>query len=316
MKTIIWIIVSVLIVLAAGLFIFSGMHQDLAADNDAQVRETANHFGEQMKDVPLLAADEEVKRALKEAYGPYIVPQLLASWQEDPSKAPGRLTSSPWPDRIMIDAAERQNDETYIVTGSVVERTSTGDAGSYPVTLTVKDHNGQWLIAQFEGYPPETSEEEAGVPEAWLSYEDDAFDFSFQYPPSATVGIENDQVKVQLLGPGNIQASEVSDGFTLYLESQETALTPKDYAANLLADQPEYATELKPLQEVSIEGQTAYEFTVQSALGTPISYLIFSSDAGSVYVASFLISGQDDPQIEDYRNSIDEILATLRLRDQ
>ena len=67
----------------------------------------------------------------KKNYGDYITPELLAKWQGDPQNAPGRMTSSPWPDRIEISNIERQPDGSYIANGKIIENNKwcTGERG-------------------------------------------------------------------------------------------------------------------------------------------------------------------------------------------
>jgi len=72
----------------------------------------------------------------------------------DPDKAPGRLVSSPWPDRIEIDSVVAQPDGSFLVTGSVIEITSTEvgtdqAAAEYPVEATVSSVDGNWRITNW-----------------------------------------------------------------------------------------------------------------------------------------------------------------------
>jgi hypothetical protein len=68
--------------------------------------------------------------------------------------APGRIVSSPWPDRIEISALEQTGADRYVVSGFIVEVTSVevlngGAAAKLPVQLTVERQQGQWLITEF-----------------------------------------------------------------------------------------------------------------------------------------------------------------------
>ncbi|HOQ09731.1 MAG TPA: copper amine oxidase N-terminal domain-containing protein, partial [Syntrophomonadaceae bacterium] len=72
-------------------------------DNEqAVVSKLVADFGQRLKNVSLLAPDDVVTKSIKENYAEYVSPELLAQWQKDPANAPGRLTSSPWPERIDI----------------------------------------------------------------------------------------------------------------------------------------------------------------------------------------------------------------------
>jgi len=128
-----------------------------ASADEASVRATVTAFGQQLQMVSLLAPTTTAAQAMLTSYAPYVAPELLAAWESDPSQAPGKLTSSPWPDHIDITGVTA-NAGGYAVTGNVidmtsVEQTSGGNAGSYPVSMTLENRNGQWLITSFSGYP-------------------------------------------------------------------------------------------------------------------------------------------------------------------
>ncbi len=119
----------------------------------AQVRAVVEGFGGRLGLVSLLApsAAEDIRAQ----YAPYVAPALLDQWGSDPSQAPGRVTSSPWPDRIEIDTITRVNASEYSVTGRVVEITSVeetngGSAYQIPVQITVNEDNGRWQISAYD----------------------------------------------------------------------------------------------------------------------------------------------------------------------
>jgi hypothetical protein len=80
-----------------------------------------------------------------------VTSELIEKWIRDPMNAPGRLTSSPWPDRIEILAIDKLAEDRYEVKGEVIEVTSTektedGIAAKRPITLAVRKIDGRWLI--------------------------------------------------------------------------------------------------------------------------------------------------------------------------
>ncbi|MDE3155269.1 MAG: hypothetical protein KGN76_09205 [Acidobacteriota bacterium] len=118
---------------------------------DAAVRALVTRFGAQLQNVSLLAPD--VPQELDTTYGSLVDPSLLAAWKKDVQSAPGRLTSSPWPDHIEIHRV-RRTATGYSVTASVVYMTSNevehgGDAGTDAVVITVRRIGGRWLIASY-----------------------------------------------------------------------------------------------------------------------------------------------------------------------
>jgi len=120
-------------------------------DPERAVRDLTGAFGARLREVPLTAPADTVQESIRHSYGPYISPQLLKTWMDDPTKAPGRLVSSPWPDRIDVRSVTALSDTDYEVTGDIVEVTSeeagTAEAAATrPVTLRVALVAGEWRI--------------------------------------------------------------------------------------------------------------------------------------------------------------------------
>ncbi|MBS3902918.1 MAG: hypothetical protein KGZ30_00905 [Anaplasmataceae bacterium] len=124
---------------------------------EEEIRALVTEFGTKLKDVNLLAPKDEVLKAIKENYGSYVSEGLLEGWEMDPERAPGRLTSSPWPDRIEVLSIEVTEDDAYDVQGLVIEVTSTEvgtstssqPAAQYPVGMIVRNQDGRWVITGF-----------------------------------------------------------------------------------------------------------------------------------------------------------------------
>jgi len=115
--------------------------------NETAVRNVVEEFGNVLKNVSLLAPQEIISQSLEQNYKDFVAPSLLAEWKNDPSKALGRLTSSPWPDRIEIDEVEKISDDAYLVQGYIIEMTSTGETTiKRRVALSVEKNDGRWLI--------------------------------------------------------------------------------------------------------------------------------------------------------------------------
>lgn len=138
---------------------------------DAGAARVVERLGERMKEVSLLASDTVVVREIREAYAPLVTPELLAAWVADPSRAPGREVSSPWPERIEVLAVAPAQDGTCRVEGEVVyvtsaEATGGGAAARAPVVLRVVEDDG-WRVGAFEaGAPPAADAPTANSPAA------------------------------------------------------------------------------------------------------------------------------------------------------
>lgn len=114
-----------------------------------EIRNQVIAFGATLKDVSLLSptAPQDIERV----YAPYVTRSLRAAWSANPDRALlGRLTSSPWPERIDVVDID-QTDDVYEVRGFVVSMTSDeltngGDAGSAEIIFLVREEDGAWKI--------------------------------------------------------------------------------------------------------------------------------------------------------------------------
>jgi hypothetical protein len=116
--------------------------------HEPEVRAVVEDFGSRLQNVSLLAPDAADQIAAQ--YGDLVTPELLAAWQADPSQAPGRLTSSPWPDHLDIRIVRPVSETEYTVEAVLVEMTSTGESGRANVRLIVIGEGDAWLISAFE----------------------------------------------------------------------------------------------------------------------------------------------------------------------
>jgi len=114
--------------------------------DEAAVVSLVEGFGKALKKVSLLSPT--AARDIEESYKDFLDTALLAQWKEEPSKAAGRLTSSPWPDRIEIISIRRLGSGAYDVSGNIVEVTSVEGAAAIrrPVELGVVKFSNRWLI--------------------------------------------------------------------------------------------------------------------------------------------------------------------------
>lgn len=120
----------------------------------AQVRMTVYGLGDSLVQVPLSAPADVVAFAMDKYYALYVHPDLLAAWKVDPKNAPGRLTSSPSPDRIDITSAVKNEDGSYTVDAAIVEKAraaaTTTAASTIPVRFTLALGPDGWQITGYE----------------------------------------------------------------------------------------------------------------------------------------------------------------------
>lgn len=147
------IIVIVVIVVVAGativgsILIGSGTGNSQASQENA-ASSTVASFGKTMQQVSLLAPN--ASSTIASVYAPYVDPTLLAQWEANPTDAPGRVVSSPWPDHIQITSIAPQG-AGYVVDGELVFMASTGVASETPVVVQLENENGSWMIVAFQG---------------------------------------------------------------------------------------------------------------------------------------------------------------------
>lgn len=154
--------------------------QTEATEKDAAAG-LVQEFGSRLQKVSLQAPADVLAKSMKEAYGDLVAPELLTKWAADPAHAPGRLTSSPWPDRIEIRSLEKAADGSYVAQGEVIEVTSVekvsgGVAAKRPISVTVtKTGNNRLITAVTLGEYEQAS---------GLTYRNTQFGFSFALPES------------------------------------------------------------------------------------------------------------------------------------
>lgn len=133
----------------------AGEVQESDEEVQAAVKNVVENFGKKLQNVSLLAPKEQVAESMEENYGEYVAPALLEQWKQDPQKAPGRLTSSPWPDQIEILNMNKVSEEAYHVKGEIIEVTNvekeSGEvAAKREINLTVVKIDERWFINSVE----------------------------------------------------------------------------------------------------------------------------------------------------------------------
>lgn len=156
-RKLIWLVVVLGVILVALTITYAmvrARNDDARMDAEPEVRAIVETFGKKLMNVPLSAEKAVAAKAMTDNYAEFVSPALLREWANNPAKAPGRLVSSPWPDRIEIEEVIKGTD-SYEVHGKVVEVTSAevaggGVAASYLVDIELRQNaSGKWLISAF-----------------------------------------------------------------------------------------------------------------------------------------------------------------------
>lgn len=155
-------VITILLVLLISLFLFGctknpGNNQvqpnpTQTEEQDRQaVRSVVITFGQKLQMVSLQAPSEQLRQDLQTHYSELVTPELLAQWQSQPSNAPGRAVSSPWPERIDISSIDK-SDKDYVAKGEIIEMTSVEKtqgtvAVRQSIDLRLTKSGDRWLIA-------------------------------------------------------------------------------------------------------------------------------------------------------------------------
>lgn len=125
-------------------------------------RQVVEELGVRLKNVSLLAPPDVAARAMDENYSDLVTPELLRLWKDDPSSAPGRQVSSPWPERIDVTHVSQTSDDKAVITGELLEMTSGGEGGRPAVEIELVQREGNWRVSAFRVLsPPSSTDEEA-----------------------------------------------------------------------------------------------------------------------------------------------------------
>lgn len=129
----------------------AGIKQNNSESDKKAVQDLVLEFGNKLQMVSLLAPEDMVKKSMEENYKTFVSSSLLEKWTKDIQNAPGRLTSSPYPDHIEILSIEKLSEDSYEVKGEIIELTAMdklngGFASRQPIDLTVKNINNAWVI--------------------------------------------------------------------------------------------------------------------------------------------------------------------------
>lgn len=148
--------------------------------------------------------------------------------------------------------------------------------------------------------PDQDTDTSYQAPQGWQISSDERTNLRFAHPADATVGYEVGRVKVQVLGDGNVEGSEVTDGLTWYAE----VFTPSGDASLESAAQEVYAATSGPTltapTRVVVNDQVAYRFSMESQLGGAVTHLLLEDEREAVFVhVTYTATGVDEAAYVD-----------------
>lgn len=150
------------------------------------------------------------------------------------------------------------------------------------------------------------------LPDNWQAYASSDFDFTFLYPAGATNGVEAGRAKITVLGADNTANSEITDGFTFFVKTEEvpedTSLS--EFAMELYNAEPERLERIEEPTERMVNGRLIYEFQVETELGKVATHAVFEAEDNRVFVVTYTISGADT---QSYQETIDIMLSSVEV---
>lgn len=179
------LILLIVLSMSVSLFACANRAQETIAktnlNDNKEVANLVENFGKKLQLVSLLAPKDILIKSMQENYGNFVTLELLSKWESDPLNAPGRLVSSPWPDRIDIQSVKQISKDSYEVKGEIIEITSVeqksgGIAAKRPITLTVKKIDDRFLITDVTLGAYEDS--------SAIIYKNTLYGFNFSLPQS------------------------------------------------------------------------------------------------------------------------------------
>ena len=115
------------------------------------LQEVATHveeFGTHLQLVSVLAPDAAAQ--IEAEYAAFVSPELLEAWMADPASAPGRVTSSPWPDRIEVTEVTQEDFDSFHVEAELVEATNDdSEVARYALLIQVERIDDAYVIIAF-----------------------------------------------------------------------------------------------------------------------------------------------------------------------
>lgn len=181
------------------------------------------------------------------------------------------------------------------------------------IYLSFQDDSSSLNLDQMNNNENDISQNESeDLPDNWQTYTHSDFDFTFLYPAGATDSVEAGRAKVTVLGANNTANSEVTDGFTFFVRTEDvpedTSLS--EFATELYDAEPERLERVTEPTERMVNGRLIYEFQIETELGTVATHAVFEAEDRKVFVATYTISGTNT---DNYQETVDIMLSSVEL---
>jgi hypothetical protein len=309
-------------------------------DEEAEIRNVVENFGKRLQAVSLQSPN--ISQEMKEQYSEFVSLTLLETWMSNVSKVPGRIVSSPWPDRIEITTLAKEGSDKYVITGFVVEVTSMevvsgGAAAKIPVHIVVQKIQGRWTITEYAESGSLTPNATSAVSLASSTSTASTPD-TVTLPSLPTQYLEfsnlSDLQKVTKFpiwlptyipdnlpfykgwisdyanGNENIRLLYSEHGYSLdaNLKSLEVQMKMTDEIISRDSISHQFKVIALDMQEVQVRGQTGFTYWTRSVAAGNASYLIWREGTFNFSVSLFGAWSQPD---ESNPHGLDNILLMI-----
>lgn len=147
----------------------------------------------------------------------------------------------------------------------------------------------------------------------YTNYSNSNLGFSIMRPTDSEVSQEGEnRIKFILLGPENRFGTEITDGFTLTILSDEgaTASNLRSYAEVRVQEIRNSGSEiLNELEARTVNSKAAYRYSFENMLGSETWEYIFLPQNGQGYIASYTVI---DPNNRGYQGIIFNMIESLQ----
>ncbi len=138
-------------------------------------------------------------------------------------------------------------------------------------------------------------------------YESSRLGVDLEYPVSAEVNYENDQLKVTYVGPDS-QMTEITDGFTFFVDLQDLDNRSLEQVAEQeFEERTEMLESITPPYMTEVEGREVANFVIEGGLGGEHFFSVYEDDDRAVITSYFIA----DPNDQGYDQMVENIFFSI-----
>ncbi len=168
-----------------------------------------------------------------------------------------------------------------------------------------------------ESYPAQATASFIRVVEevpGFVSYESQEKGVVFDYPEVADLEYEDQRIKITYLGEESEEGTEITDGFTLFIDTKELEDSDLEEVAQQEFEQRTQVSEpVSEPENTEVNGLEVIMFKIEGGLGAEHRFLVFEKEEMAIITSEFIA----DPQEIGYKDVIKNIILSIEvLEDQ